>query len=101
MSLESHSAHGPGSTETAIGLVHDCQATLGGEQNAQGGPAPTPIGDDGAADINYWQELIGEEVAARFLKLTTRYLQAKRSKGGGPRFIRLSVRCVRYRRIEH
>ena len=52
------------------------------------------------ADINYWFALIDERAAALFLDLTHRTLQGLRQKGGGPRFFRLSSRCVKYRRID-
>ena len=49
---------------------------------------------------DYWQGLIGEEVAAKFLSLTIRTLQGWRYKGGGPRYVRVSARCIRYRRAD-
>lgn len=41
--------------------------------------------------------LIDEADAARFLDLSKRCLQAWRCRGGGPPFIRISSRCIRYR----
>ena len=41
--------------------------------------------------------LIDEITAARILKVSTRALQKWRSSGGGPPFIRLSSRAIRYR----
>ena len=52
--------------------------------------------NDGSPD--YWYCLIDENRAAEFLGLTPRTLQAFRQKGGGPKFCRLSARCIRYRR---
>jgi hypothetical protein len=52
------------------------------------------------ADIGYWYELIGEGLAADFLDLSVRSMQGYRYRGGGPYFVRLSSRCVRYRRID-
>jgi len=49
---------------------------------------------------DYWQGLIDEEAAARFLKLSPRTLQGYRYRGGGPHYVALSARCVRYRRID-
>ena len=49
---------------------------------------------------SYWYELIPEKPAAAFLNLTARTLQGYRYKGGGPRFVRISGRCVKYRRID-
>ena len=51
---------------------------------------------DGSSD--YWYSLIKEKPAADFLELTPRSLQAYRQRGGGPQFVRLSARCIRYRR---
>ena len=48
----------------------------------------------------YWQGLIGEEIAARFLALTIRTLQGWRYRGGGPVYVRVSARCIRYRRAD-
>ncbi len=47
---------------------------------------------------DYWNALVDEKVAAEFLKVTPRSMQAMRQRGGGPRFIRLSSRCIRYTR---
>lgn len=49
---------------------------------------------------NYWDAPIDEAEAANFLKLSTRTLQAYRYAGGGPVFIRISARCIRYRRAD-
>ncbi len=57
-----------------------------------------PRGPPGASD--YWQGLISEKPAADFLDLSTRSLQGFRYRGGGPKFIRISARCVKYRRID-
>mgnify|MGYP006222145491 CR=1 FL=1 len=40
--------------------------------------------------------LLAEDQAAAFLGMSPRFLQNRRSKGGGPEYIRLSHRCVRY-----
>ena len=58
---------------------------------------PTPVG---ANEFEYWYTLIDEDRAGDFLDLTKRSMQAMRQAGGGPRFIRLSARCIRYRRID-
>lgn len=47
----------------------------------------------------YWHSLIDEKVAAEFCGLTDRTLQAYRQRGGGPKYVQVSVRCIRYRRI--
>lgn len=49
---------------------------------------------------DYWYGLIGEKVAGEFLQLTDRTMQAYRQRGGGPKFIRISSRCIRYRRFD-
>lgn len=41
--------------------------------------------------------LMTEEQAAEYLGLTPRFLQARRYRGGGPRFVRVGSRTVRYR----
>ncbi len=41
--------------------------------------------------------LICEKDAARLLGFTPRFLQARRLRGGGPPFVRISQRAVRYR----
>jgi len=41
-----------------------------------------------------------EKTAASFLNVTQRALQGWRLKGSGPKFIRISARCIRYRKID-
>ena len=36
--------------------------------------------------------------AAEFLSLSPRWLELKRYHGDGPSFVRISARCIRYRR---
>ena len=50
-------------------------------------------------DLDYWQALINEKAAAAFLGVEGRTLQSYRQRGGGPKYIALSSRCLRYRRI--
>ena len=45
-----------------------------------------------------YESLLTEKDAADFLDLTTRCLQAWRYRGRGPRFVKISSRCIRYRR---
>ena len=40
--------------------------------------------------------LLDEAETAKFLKVSPRYLQQRRYKGGGPDFIRISHRAIRY-----
>lgn len=42
-------------------------------------------------------QLISEKEAAVFLGFTPRFLQARRIRGGGPQFVRISRRAIRYR----
>jgi predicted DNA-binding transcriptional regulator AlpA len=41
--------------------------------------------------------MLNQEQAAALLAVEPRTLEAWRLKGGGPQFVRLSRRCVRYR----
>lgn len=41
--------------------------------------------------------LLTEKQAARFLGFSARTLQSWRFRGGGPRYVSVSPRCVRYR----
>ena len=53
-----------------------------------------------AAMADYWHALIPETEAAPFAHLDERTLQNYRQLGGGPPFVRVSARCIRYRRID-
>lgn len=44
--------------------------------------------------------LLSEEGAARFLNVSTRFLQKHRTTGDGPNFVKISSRCIRYRRSD-
>ena len=44
--------------------------------------------------------LMTEHTAAAFCDLTRRAMQNFRLKGSGPKFIKISARCVRYRRVD-
>ena len=61
----------------------------------QGGALDPP-----EADLAYFNVLIAEKAAGDFLGLAARTMQAMRQRGGGPRYIALSARCVRYRRLD-
>lgn len=54
--------------------------------------------NDPARDPAYLDSLVNENEAAAFLGYTTRALQNWRVRGGGPRFVKVSARSVRYRR---
>ena len=51
-------------------------------------------------DLVYWHELVDQDAAARFLGLVPRTLQKFRQHGIGPRYVAISPRCVRYRRVD-
>ena len=81
------------------------------ETTALGGAVPaggTPRGVDPtstvlnkyADDLAFWVSLIDESEAAEFLKLTPRCMQGWRYRGRGPPHIRVSARCIRYRRCD-
>ena len=55
---------------------------------------------DTMGDADYWHALIDEKTAGAFLGLTDRTMQGYRRKGGGPRYISISSRCLRYRRAD-
>jgi hypothetical protein len=60
----------------------------------------TATPQDPTDEPDYWFSLINEGPAAEFVNLKVRTLQGYRYKGGGPNFVRLSARCVKYRRID-
>lgn len=51
-------------------------------------------------DPDYWYGLINEETAAAFRGVTVRKMQKDRQTGDGPKYVRLSSRCIRYRRVD-
>ncbi len=57
-------------------------------------------GPAGHGDPDYWNSLIDEKVAAAFLGLEPRTMQSFRQRGSGPKYIKISSRCLRYRRID-
>ncbi len=71
--------------------VRSVPGTVSGLDGAPRGP---PDND------NFWHSLINEREAGDFLGLTDRAMQKMRQTGGGANFIRISSRCVRYRRID-
>ena len=58
------------------------------------------IGSCPSDDAEFWFEHIGQNEAARFIGLSTRRMQGLRREGTGPKFVRISGRCVRYRRFD-
>lgn len=57
-------------------------------------------GDPAEGDPTYWNALINEKSAADFLGVTDRFMQHRRQQGGGPRYVVISSRCIRYRRTD-
>ena len=53
-----------------------------------------------AQDPGYWFSLVDQNDGADFLHLTPRFMEAARQRGDGPPYIRISARCIRYRRID-
>lgn len=58
----------------------------GGAKNGEGYP------------LGYLDQLVCEKDAAEFLGYTVRALQNWRLRGGGPQFVKVSARSIRYRR---
>lgn len=56
------------------------------------------ITDNLSRDPDYLDRLINENEAAAIIGYSVRALQGWRVKGGGPRFIKVSSRSIRYRR---
>jgi predicted DNA-binding transcriptional regulator AlpA len=46
------------------------------------------------------ERLLTEAEAAEYLQFTPRFLQARRVRGDGPPFVRVSSRAIRYRRSD-
>lgn len=51
-------------------------------------------------DADHLDRLINENVAANFLGYSIRALQNWRVRGGGPPYVKVSARSIRYRRRE-
>ncbi len=78
-----------------MSLEHDlARAEPGSVTGLNGSPRAPPAAHD------YWHALIDEKKGGSFLGLSDRAMQAMRQKGDGPKFIRISSRCIRYRRID-
>lgn len=56
------------------------------------------ISDNLARDADYLDRMINERKAAEFIGYTIRALQNWRVRGGGPKFVKVSGRSIRYRR---
>ncbi len=69
------------------------------ETNPTALPAVDQAPESGASP-DFWFQLIDETAAAEFLDLTPRTMQAMRQRGASPRFVRISARCIKYRRVD-
>ena len=49
---------------------------------------------------DYWHALIDSNAAAEFCGTTSKTMETWRMKGGGPPFVRVSRKCIRYRRLD-
>jgi predicted DNA-binding transcriptional regulator AlpA len=54
--------------------------------------------DRSTRDPDHQDRLIDEQAAAAFIGYSVRALQNWRLRGGGPRYVRVSSRSIRYRR---
>lgn len=43
------------------------------------------------------ERLLNQKQAASYLNMSARFLEARRHRGGGPPFVRVSARAIRYR----
>ena len=87
-------------------------ADLGGPSPTALLAVPTPIEATGAEDATgdftfsearayeFWFALINEIEAAAFVGLERRTMQSLRQRGGGSKFVRISSRCIKYRRAD-
>ncbi len=71
-----------------------------GSQTTPIDEAVSPEDGDDLYSFEYWFGLIRQEPAAEFVCLKPRGLEAMRQRGEGPKFVRVSSRCIRYRRID-
>ena len=82
---------------------YDCPVTIW-ERAHVPGILPARAGHNGGPslddDLEFWFSLINERAMAEFMGLTDRTLQKWRRTGEGPKFVRISNRCVKYRRID-
>ena len=56
------------------------------------------VANSALSEREYLDQLLNEHDAARMLGFTIRALQNWRVRGGGPQFVKISKRSVRYRR---
>jgi len=61
---------------------------------------PTVPGIEGDDLVTYWYEHLTPKAWANYRGLSQRTVAKHRSEGGGVPFVRVSARCIRYRRID-
>ena len=61
---------------------------------------PEPTNTRDKDELDYWYANIDENDAAEYADLSIRTLQTYRQRGNGPKYIQVSNRCIRYRRID-
>ena len=76
-------------------MSHEHSPARVGDEAGQGG-----ILDSSETDLAFWNALIDSKMAGEFLGLSDRFMQDRRQLGGGPKYIVVSARCVRYRRCD-
>ncbi len=81
-------------SETSDALLAGTAAQTHPEDPPSDRANPSKFGQD------FWWELINEKDAADFIDLKPRTLQGMRYRGRGPPFVRISSRCIKYRRID-
>ena len=66
-------------------------------------PTGRPNQSTSSPNVTFGQNLgplIRQEEAALILEVTPRCLENWRHRGGGPSYVRISARCIRYRRSD-
>ena len=71
---------------------HPARTNPGAAADLDGWPRGPPDASD------FWDAYIDEKEAALFYGLTPRAFQQWRQKGGGPKYVAFSCRCLRYTR---
>lgn len=63
-------------------------------------PSAAKLRENPDNSLHYWNDLVDECAAAAFLGVSSRCLQGWRYRGGGPCYVRVSHRTIRYRRAD-
>ncbi len=106
-SLSSEAAGSPESASSAPeGSEEVHQSTAAHEETSQVAANPAtahpsqPVRTSGLESGDDPEQLLRQEQAALMLGLTPRCLENWRHRGGGPSYVRVSARCIRYRRSD-